>query len=70
MKRVMSGWYGWYYRYSLTIPLMFRTKRKESEQIAKDINVRSKDEPQTEDEILREQCRAFMDIVEQTERED
>lgn len=27
------------------------------------------DEPQTEDEILREQCRAFMDIVEQTERE-
>ena len=47
MKRVMSGWFG-YYRYSLTIPLMFRTKRKESEQIAKDINVRSKDEPQTE----------------------
>ena len=31
MKRVMSGWYGWYYRYSVTIPLMFRTKRKESE---------------------------------------
>ena len=25
-------------------------------------------EPQTEDEILREQCRAFMGIVEQTER--
>ncbi len=24
--------------------------------------------PQTEDEILREQCRAFIDIVEQTER--
>lgn len=28
-----------------------------------------KDEPQTEDEILREQCRAFMGIVEQTGRE-
>ena len=26
-------------------------------------------EPQTEDEILREQCRAFMGIVEQTKRE-
>jgi hypothetical protein len=26
-----------------------------------------KDEPQTEDEILREQCRAFMGIVEQTD---
>lgn len=25
-----------------------------------------KGEPQTEDEILREQCRAFIDIVEQT----
>lgn len=33
----------------------------------KDINVRSKDEPQTEDEILREQCRAFIDIVKQTD---
>ena len=29
-----------------------------------------KDEPQTEDEILREQCRAFMGIVEQTERKE
>ena len=29
-----------------------------------------KDEPQTEDEILREQCRAFMGIVEQTEGSD
>ena len=26
------------------------------------------DTPQTEEEILREQCRAFMGIVEQTER--
>ena len=25
-------------------------------------------EPQTEDEILRKQCRAFIDIVKQTER--
>lgn len=30
--------------------------------------VKIEDEPQTEDEILREQCRAFMGIVEQTER--
>lgn len=29
----------------------------------------TKDDPQTEDEILREQCRAFMGIVEQTRRE-
>lgn len=28
----------------------------------------AKDEPQTEEEILREQCRDFMGIVEQTER--
>ncbi len=28
------------------------------------------DEPQTEEEILREQCRAFMGIVEQTERDE
>ena len=27
----------------------------------------TKTEPQTEDEILREQCRAFIDIVEQTD---
>ena len=27
-----------------------------------------KTEPQTEDEILREQCRTFIGIVEQTER--
>ena len=37
------------------------------EQVDKDINVRSKDEPQSEEEILREQCRAFIGIVEQTD---
>jgi hypothetical protein len=28
------------------------------------------DTPQTDEEILREQCRAFIDIVEQTKRSD
>ena len=31
MKRVMSGWYGWYYRYSVTIPLLFRQKERASD---------------------------------------
>ena len=31
MKRVMSGWYGWYYRYSVTIPLLFRRKERASD---------------------------------------
>ena len=34
-----------------------------------DISADRKTEPQTEDEILRDQCRAFMDIVAETERE-
>ena len=34
-----------------------------------DIKADRKTEPQTEDEILRDQCRAFMDIVAETERE-
>ena len=36
--------------------------------ISRDNHEIAKDEPQTEEEILHEQVRAFMGIVEQTER--
>ena len=46
----------------------YNCKRYETEGECIECHYEPKDEPRTEDEMLREQCRAFMGIVEQTER--